>query len=110
MEFLKEVNVVAKDIIVKIGPIAKKIDEVSKEWINQQINGYRKDNKPVCVRVIIEGEGVKLNLSTASCPKASGGRPPRREEKEILDKWNKLTLSKEEYPTGKLIAFLNQID
>ena len=98
------------DITVKINTVEKKLNELSSDWINQEIIRYKKLNQPVCIRITIKGNGLDMLLQTASCAKSgSGGRRANDEELRIFAIWKKLGLDIEEYPMGKIIAFLKQI-
>ena len=97
-------------IRIKIGEYEKSIDKVDKRWINQTINGYRKDGISVCVRVIIEQGSLNMTLSTPTCSCGSGGdRKPNTQEKAVFDLWDKRGLNTPEFNGGDLISFLAQL-
>ena len=81
----------------------------SESWVNQQINRRRDDGQNVSVRVIIRQDRLNMTLSTPSCPKGSGGRPPNRDEEQIFKLWERRGLNKEQFTAENLIAFLKQI-
>ncbi|MFH1671806.1 MAG: hypothetical protein ABIF87_00025 [Pseudomonadota bacterium] len=96
-------------IRVRIGDAERELSSVSESWINQQINRRRADGQSVCVRVIIRQEELNMTLSTQSCPKGSGGRPPNRYEKQVFDLWEQRGLNRDKFTGGKLISFLKQL-
>lgn len=96
-------------IIVKIGDTERELDSISESWINQQINRRRADGISVCVRVSIHENQLNMTLSTPNCPSGSGGRPPTKKEKQVVDIWDQKGLNTEKFTGGNLIAFLKQI-
>jgi len=96
-------------IRVRIGDAERELSSVSESWINQQINRRCADGQSVCVRVIIHQDQLNMTLSTPSCPKGSGGRPPNRYEEQVFDLWGKRGLNQEQFTGGNLIAFLKQL-
>lgn len=94
---------------IKIGSEERKKEDVDSSWINQQINRHRKDG-PVCVRVTINDNAIHMVLSSGDCPRTGGGgRPPRPQEKEIFDLWDKHGLNEADFPGGHLVAFIKQL-
>ena len=97
-------------IRVRIGDAERELSIVSESWVNQQINRRRADGQNVCVRVIIRQDQLNMTLSTPSCQKGSGGRPPNRHEEQIFTLWEKRGLNKDQFTGGNLIAFLKQLN
>ncbi|HSK74518.1 MAG TPA: hypothetical protein VK892_22645 [Pyrinomonadaceae bacterium] len=97
---------------LKIGANELRFDNlagIDEHWINQQINGLRKDGHPVCIRVSIDEGPVNLSLVTSDCASSGGGgREPNEDENKIFDLWDELGLNKKDFPSGKFIAFLKQ--
>ncbi|HDG98397.1 MAG TPA: hypothetical protein ENG73_09565 [Desulfobacterales bacterium] len=96
-------------IRVRIGDAERELSSVSESWVNQQINRRKADIQSVCARVIIRQDQLNMTLSTPSCPKGTGGRPPNRYEKQVFDLWEKRGLNKEQFTVGNLITFLKQL-
>lgn len=100
-------------INLKIGAMERHFEsiiDVDGHWINQQINGLRKDGHSICVRISINESKANLTLATADCASANGGgRPPNECEEEIFSLWNRLGLNDKEFQLGKIIAFLKQV-
>lgn len=84
--------------------------DIDEHWINQQINGLRKDGHSTCVRISINENKANMTLATADCASSNGaGRPPNECEEEIFELWKRLGLSDKKFGLGKLIAFLKQV-
>lgn len=96
-------------ITIKINQEERQLDAVDAQWINQQINRRRRDGQVVCVRIRVRTDRLQLMLSTPTCGEAGGGRPPRPEEKRILDLWNELGLNRADFTGGSVVAFLKQL-
>lgn len=97
-------------IRVQIGNSERELSSVSESWVNQQINRRRADGENVCVRVIIRQENINMTLSTPSCPRGGGGRPPNRYEEQIFSLWEKRGLNNVHFSGGNLVAFLKQLN
>ena len=86
------------------------LNEIDENWINQQINGLRKDGYPACVRISINEGPVNLTLTTADCPPSGGGgRQPTSIEAKVFDLWNELGLNGDDFQGGKFVAFLKRV-
>lgn len=97
-------------IKIRIADVEKELASADEQWINQQINRRRADGQTVCVRIIIHEGGLDMILSTPTCGASEGGgRPPRPEEKKVFDLWNKRGLDDENFTSGNVVAFLNQL-
>ena len=99
-------------IKVQIGISERDICDIEPNWVNQQINGRKKEGVPVCVRVSISQGDINFTLATTDCPAGGGGgggRPLNRQEKEIYALWKKLQLHQQSFSGGNLVAFLKQI-
>ena len=84
--------------------------ELEENWVNEQINGRRKDSLAVCVRVTIKTNELNMVLTSAECGgTGGGGRPPKSAEKRIFDLWEKLGMNKSDFHGGELIAFIKQL-
>lgn len=95
---------------ITIGSVERNLADADSSWINQQVNGLRRDNLPVCVRVSIQTQDVNIMLSTSDCPAGPGGsRQLRPSEASLFDLWAKLHLNESTFSAGNLIAFLHQI-
>lgn len=93
---------------IKIGDYEKKLDNIDECWINQTINGYRKEKIPLSVHVIFEEGSLNMVLS-APPPKSSFIRKPRGAEIQICNLWNEVGLNNPEFTGGNLIAFIKQL-
>lgn len=97
-------------VTIKIGSSEQSLENADESWINQQINGRRRDGQSVCVRVVINDGSINMALSTPNCAGGGGGgRPPNQQEQRIFDLWDKHGLNKSEFNGGHLIAFLKQL-
>jgi hypothetical protein len=57
----------------------------------------------------IRTTGVNVRLTTYGCPASGGSRPPNREERQILDLWNKFDLSAPGANLELVWPFLSQL-
>lgn len=97
-------------IRIRIGDEERDSAGADEQWINQQINRRRADGLAVCVRVTIHEDGLDMVLSTPTCETSGGGgRPPRPQEKQVFDLWDKRGLNNASFTGGNLIAFLRQL-
>lgn len=97
-------------IKVKIGESEREGRDADPQWINEQINGRRRDGINVCVRVTIESSQVNLLLTTPSCARSVGRpRPLREDEKIVLTLWEKHHLNSDGFASGDVISFLRQL-
>lgn len=94
-------------ITVSINGGKKQLNDVTPEWINQQINRRQAFNESVCVQVSIDESDYKMSLSTPICGGgAGGGRQPTSKEAELFSLWNKCGLSSMSFTGGELESFL----
>ena len=98
-------------IKVTIGNNEKEFSKsnIDTHWINQQINNRREDGQTVCARVTIDVDPVNMTLSSAGCPRGSGGFQPNNDQMEIIKLWEKRGLNEENFHGGNLVAFLKQL-
>lgn len=96
-------------IRITIGDSQRELDRATPRWVNQQVNRRREDAKRVCVKVVIKESRLDFTLSTPSCQMSGGSRPPRREEREIVDLWDKQGLNGTDFAGGNVVTFLRQL-
>jgi hypothetical protein len=99
-------------ITIRIGESVRSLEDdrsIDQSWVNQQINGRRADNQPVCVQISINENSLNMALSSSDCPRRGGGRPPNQHELQIFDLWEKVGMNKSEFHGGNLVAFLKQL-
>jgi len=77
--------------------------------ITQQISRRRDDDAAICVRVGIKSTGIDVTLGTAACGGGGGGRRANEREQLVIDLWNQLRLSEDNFAAGQIIAFLRQV-
>lgn len=96
-------------ISVRIGNEQRSGDDVTEEWVAQQVNRRRAEGG-VCVQVTIHEGDVQFTLLSAGCGVGGGGgRPLRPAEIEFLALWNKLGLGEDGFTGCNLNAFLKQV-
>lgn len=96
-------------ITVTISGESRDLSDATESWIAERINQKRKEGARACVRVNIDLSGLRMQLSTPSCPAGLGGsRAPNSNEREVLDLWEKRGLNQVDFTAGNLIAFLKQ--
>lgn len=98
-------------VTIEIGSAQRNWQDSGLEsWINQMINPAHAAGLPVCVRVRIDEETIRMALQTPGCSSGGGGgRPPNSQESRIFELWNKLGLNRDGFTGGNLIAFLKQL-
>lgn len=85
------------------------VRDVDESWINQHVNRRKDDDRAVCVRVRIQQNGIRMRLSTPACGEAGGRRPPTRQERAILDLWDKCELKDGSFSGGNVVSFFKQL-
>jgi len=96
-------------IKVRIGDSEKELRVVDDTWINQQINRRRADNENVCVMVFIREDQLNMTLSTPSCQKGLGNRPPNKHERQVFELWESMGLNRVQFTGSDLISFLKKL-
>ncbi|WP_133482265.1 hypothetical protein [Halomonas ventosae] len=97
-------------IKISINNVEKELSEASESWIAEQINHHRGIGA-VCVKVYIKSQGIDVALASEGCGSGqSGGRKPNTDEMMLVDAWQQFQLGSSPINTGRLIAFLKQID
>lgn len=97
------------EIRVHIGSSDKPLNQVTNDWITQEINNRKRDGQNVCVKVTINGDGVNIVLSSLDCATGRrGGRRPNKKEQKLFSLWKKRGMKNDNIVPGSLISFLNQ--
>jgi hypothetical protein len=96
-------------ISVKVGNDEKPLDDVSPDWIVQQIERRRRDGIAVCVVVSVRTTDLNMHLSTPECAGGAGGRPPNARERAVLELWQKHGLNEAGFAPAHVVAFLVQL-
>ncbi len=97
-------------IKIIIGEAERELGAIDESWVTQQINRRRADGLSVCVRVFVKEGGLDMILSTPNCEPIGGGRrPPRPDEKSVINLWEQEKLNEPDFTGGNLIAFLKQL-
>lgn len=97
-------------IRVLIGSSERSLPDATESWISEQVDRRRQDGDAICVQVVIQHAGLNLRLSTPGCGSSGGSRPPRPEERHILDLWDRHNLSAERFQKRDLVGFLRGIE
>lgn len=99
-------------ITIRIGNDERRCEDVSAQWITQQINRRRDDNVPACVTVVIHQPPLNMTLRTPGCAATGlgggGGRAPNDQERKIFDLWARLGLNDLNFSGGNVVAFIKQ--
>ncbi|HEY6220091.1 MAG TPA: hypothetical protein VIV65_08535 [Gemmatimonadaceae bacterium] len=97
-------------ITISIGSSTHSIQEADDNWINQNVNGRRRDGVTVCVQVRVQENTADVALATPGCQSGfGGGRPPNALEQRIIELWNKLGLNTPGFTGGNVVAFVHQL-
>lgn len=97
-------------VTVKIGSQEHSLRGADPHWIEQQINGRKRDGEPVTVVVKIDAGDVELCL--VSPPPRSGrggGKPHSKAANEIIALWIQCGMNNTDISAGNLISFLKQL-
>lgn len=97
-------------VTVKIGLQEHSFSDADPHWIEQQINGLKRDGAPVTVVVKIDAGDVELCF--VSPPPSSGrggGKPHSETENEIIALWIQCGMNNSDISAGNLISFLKQL-
>lgn len=97
-------------ITIKIGAVERELENADPSWINQQINGLKRDGHTVCVVVKIREGAIQVTLATPTCALTGGAGPPlNTAEQRIVDLWRKHHLDQLDIRGGFVVSFLNEL-
>lgn len=97
-------------VSITINGEQRDLQDADAHWINSHITRRRAAGEIVCVRVVIDENGVDLNLATPTCGlRGGGGRPAKPNERGILDLWNRFNLNSADFTGGEVVAFTEQV-
>jgi hypothetical protein len=96
-------------VTIRIGTITRRLEEVQESWITQQITSRQREGLPICVEVTIQTGALNVRLATPACGSGGGGRPPRPDEAQLIDLWNKLKLGSDDFAPGNVVAFIKKL-
>lgn len=96
---------------LRIGNEERALSDADANWINQQINGLRRDSRSVCVMLLMNQGDINIRLQTSGCAVAGGGgsRAPNQREREVLDLWAKHHLDRDSFAGGDVVSFVKQL-
>ena len=94
---------------IRIGSAERTLQSADPQWINQQVQGLRRDGNPICIVINIREGDLNLSLQTSACGGAGRGRPPNRQAQVILDLWTKHHLNEASFGEGNVVAFVQQL-
>lgn len=96
---------------ISIGGNDRDLDGASPSWISEHVQDLRSQGETVCVTIVIEAGPVNMRLATPGCGPGSGsGRAPNRQEKKLLDLWEKKGLNEDDFDVRELIDFVERVD
>lgn len=84
------------------------LQDVTPDWINEQIRHHQASDRPFCVKILIRQNGLDMVLATAGCSASAAvsARRPSPREQELFDLWKRLDLDDSHFSGGNLVAFL----
>ncbi|HET8637309.1 MAG TPA: hypothetical protein VFL96_10700 [Acidobacteriaceae bacterium] len=94
---------------VKIGSQERSLNDADPHWIEQQINGLRRDGEPVTVVVRVQVGDRELCFVAPPMP---GGGPPRQysaAQSAVIALWDQRGMNSASISPGNLISFLKQL-
>lgn len=76
--------------------------DITPDWINQQIHHHQANHQPVCVKIFIRQNGLDMILATSGCPDSGGvsARRPNPREQKLFDLWRKFDLDGTHFTGG----------
>ena len=97
-------------IRVQIGDNEREITAVDSGWVIEQMTRRQDAGESICVRVLVQTNGMNIALSSVDCPRVNlERRQTRQEENNIFDLWDSMNLNTESCTADKLLRFLYQI-
>lgn len=94
---------------IEIAGERRLLSEADQQWVHEQIGNRQRAGHAVCVRVYFTGEGLDFVLSTPSSRDRGGQRRASPEELPFVELWRKRGLDQEDFTSGHVIAFLQQL-
>lgn len=94
---------------VEIAGERRPLSEADPQWVHEQIGNRQRAGQAVCARVYVTGDGLDFVLSTPTCRDSGGHRRASPEELPFVELWRKRGLDQEDFTSGHLIAFLQQL-
>lgn len=94
---------------VRIGGDERDLSDADASWVAQSVNRRLADGLQVCVEVVIQERSCNVRLSTPGCPSGGGGRAPTDEESCFIDLWRQHGLNRDDFSTGKIVSFVEQL-
>ena len=97
-------------VTVRFGDAERSNDEITANWIEQQVRVRQRDGQLACAAVRIEGDGVNVALAAGDCPPGRGsGREANSRELEVIELWRRRHLGDGRLVSGALEAFVRQV-
>lgn len=100
-------------ITVSINGTEGQWPQVGPQWINQQINFWKRQGKAVCVKILVELPDIKLEFFNGTCGNINSGGAGTKvfsvRELKAIEIWKKLGLMDADLEGGKIVAFLSQL-
>lgn len=94
---------------VCIGSSERTLNDVTENWVREQIGRRRSANEEICLRVIINTSELNLHLSTPGCGRAEGRRVPNPLERRIADSWERHRMNEDEFASHAVMSFLAEV-
>jgi len=89
-------------------------DALDESWIAQTVNGLRRDNQAVCVRINVKTSDLDILLTAGACEAqggGGGGRTPTPRERTVLQHWAECGLAADhDFELGQLIRCLKRLE
>lgn len=94
---------------VKIGSQEHSLGDADPHWVEQQINGLRREGEAVTVVVRIQVDGRELCFVAPPPPDSGPRRQYSTAENAIIALWSRCGMNKASVSPGDLISFLKQL-
>ena len=94
---------------VQIGTSEHNFCDVGESWVQQHVEGRRKDGHPVCAIVTLNNDSVNVVLSTPQCAHSQTAyRRPNEKEAELVKLWKNEHLNEPDWTAGNLAHFVKK--
>jgi hypothetical protein len=97
-------------ITVSIGSAERQIEDVTPDWVHEQISRRTAAGESVCIRLRIDDPRAVMTLTTEDCPPGSSNtRLPNQLELRLFEIWKQHDLNGHRVNSGHLISFLARL-
>jgi hypothetical protein len=97
-------------VTVSIGQEERAIDEVTLDWIDDQIQRRRANRQSICIKVTVRTAAANLVFATQGCGGSGGGGGSySAREQDLIEMWKSSKLSDADFAAGNVWAFVRRL-